>query len=244
MTGRLDKVLATCALISRTEAQTALRAGRVTVDGAVCREGKTRVDSAAQTVLLDGRRVEGDGFVYLMLYKPVGVLSATEDKKGAVTAMDLLPEEYRKAAPGVVGRLDKDAEGLLLLTSNGELNHRLTSPRRHADKLYRVTLDAAATEEDAAAFAAPMDLGDFTTQPARLELLEDGCACLVTLREGKFHQIKRMFHAAGSEITALERITFGPLTLDPTLEPGQWRYLTETEIHALLSWTDGENHME
>ena len=238
MTGRLDKVLATCALISRTEAQTALRAGRVTVDGAVCREGKTRVDSAAQTVLLDGRRVEGDGFVYLMLYKPVGVLSATEDKKGAVTAMDLLPEEYCKAAPGVVGRLDKDAEGLLLLTSNGELNHRLTSPRRHADKLYRVTLDAAATEEDAAAFAAPMDLGDFIAQPARLELLEDGRTCLVTLREGKFHQIKRMFAKRGRTVLTLKRLAIGPLWLDPALEPGRWRPLSGGEIQALLRAAD------
>ena len=128
MKGRLDKVLATCTLISRTDAQAALKAGRVTVDGVSVRDGKGKVDSDTQVILLDGKRVEGDGFVYVMLYKPVGVLSATEDKKGAVTAMDLLPEEYRKAAPGVVGRLDKDAEGLLLLTNNGELNHRLTSP--------------------------------------------------------------------------------------------------------------------
>ena len=131
MKGRLDKVLATCTLISRTDAQNALKAGRVTVDGAAVRDGKINVDSDAQTILLDGRPVEGDGFVYLMLYKPVGVLSATEDKKGATTAMDLLPEEYRKAAPGVVGRLDKDAEGLLLLTSN------------HPVQLVRMALDLA-----------------------------------------------------------------------------------------------------
>ena len=238
MKGRLDKVLATCTLISRTDAQAALKAGRVTVDGVPVRDGKGKVDSDAQVILLDGKRVEGDGFVYVMLYKPVGVLSATEDKKGAVTAMDLLPEEYRKAAPGVVGRLDKDAEGLLLLTNNGELNHRLTSPKHHADKLYRVTLDIPATAEDVAAFAAPMDLGDFTTQPGRLELVEDGKTALVTIHEGKFHQIKRMFQHQGKTVQTLKRLSIGPLLLDERLAPGDWRPLTGGEIREILQAAD------
>lgn len=238
MKGRLDKVLATLALISRTDAQSAMKAGRVTVDGIPARDGKVKVDSDAQTILLDGKRVEGDGFVYLMLYKPVGVLSATEDKKGAVTAMDLLPEEYRKAAPGVVGRLDKDAEGLLLLTNNGELNHRLTSPKHHADKLYRVTLDIPANGEDVRAFAEPMDLGDFTTQPGKLELLEDGKAALVTIHEGKFHQIKRMFAHQGKTVQTLKRLAIGPLKLDETLSEGEWRSLEKAEIQALLTTAD------
>jgi len=238
MKGRLDKVLATLSLISRTDAQSAMKAGRVTVDGIPARDGKVKVDSDAQIILLDGKRVEGDGFVYLMLYKPVGVLSATEDKKGAVTAMDLLPEEYRKAAPGVVGRLDKDAEGLLLLTNDGELNHRLTSPRHHADKLYRVTLDLPANEEDVRAFAAPMDLGDFTTQPGKLELLEDGRTALVTIHEGKFHQIKRMFAHQGKTVQTLKRLSIGPLRLDETLNEGGWRVLEKEEIRALLTAAD------
>ena len=238
MKGRLDKVLATCTLISRTDAQAALKAGRVTVDGVPVRDGKGKVDSDAQVILLDGKRVEGDGFVYVMLYKPVGVLSATEDKKGAVTAMDLLPEEYCKAAPGVVGRLDKDAEGLLLLTNNGELNHRLTSPKHHADKLYRVTLDIPATAEDVAAFAAPMDLGDFTTQPGRLELVEDGKTALVTIHEGKFHQIKRMFQHQGKTVQTLKRLSIGPLVLDERLAPGDWRPLTGGEIREILQAAD------
>ena len=238
MKGRLDKVLATLTLISRTDAQSAMKAGRVTVDGVIARDGKVKVVSDSQTILLDGRRVAGDGFVYLMLYKPVGVLSATEDKKGAVTAMDLLPEEYRKAAPGVVGRLDKDAEGLLLLTNNGELNHRLTSPKHHADKLYRVTLDIPATAEDVRAFAEPMDLGDFTTQPGKLELLEDGKTALVTIHEGKFHQIKRMFAHQGKTVQTLKRLSIGPLTLDENLEAGQWRGLEKCEIQALLTAAD------
>ena len=238
MKGRLDKVLATCTLISRTDAQAALKAGRVTVDGVPVRDGKGKVDSDTQVILLDGKRVEGDGFVYVMLYKPVGVLSATEDKKGAVTAMDLLPEEYCKAAPGVVGRLDKDAEGLLLLTNNGDLNHRLTSPKHHADKLYRVTLDIPATEADVAAFAAPMDLGDFTTQPGRLELVEDGKTALVTIHEGKFHQIKRMFHHQGKTVQTLKRLSIGPLLLDEMLAPGDWRPLTGGEIREILQAAD------
>ncbi|MBQ3534298.1 MAG: rRNA pseudouridine synthase [Clostridia bacterium] len=238
MKGRLDKVLATCTLISRTDAQSALRAGRVTVDGTAVRDGKVKVDSDTQDIRLDGNPVGGDGYVYLMLYKPVGVLSATEDKKGAVTAMDLLPEEYRKAAPGVVGRLDKDAEGLLLLTSNGELNHRLTSPKRHADKLYRVTLDIPANETDVEAFRQPMDLGDFITQPAGLELLDGGKTCMVTLREGKFHQIKRMFAHQGKTVQTLKRLEIGPLKLDPALEEGQWRPLSEEEIRAILCSAD------
>ena len=238
MKGRLDKVLATCTLISRTDAQAALKAGRVTVYGVPVRDGKGKVDSDTQVILLDGKRVEGDGFVYVMLYKPVGVLSATEDKKGAVTAMDLLPEEYRKAAPGVVGRLDKDAEGLLLLTNNGELNHRLTSPKHHADKLYRVTLDIPATEADVAAFAAPMDLGDFITQPGRLELVEDGKTALVTIHEGKFHQIKRMFQHQGKTVQTLKRLSIGPLVLDERLAPGDWRPLTGAEIREILQAAD------
>jgi len=238
MKGRLDKVLATCTLISRTDAQAALKAGRVTVDGVPVRDGKCKVDSDTQVILLDGKRVEGDGFVYVMLYKPVGVLSATEDKKGAVTAMDLLPEEYRKAAPGVVGRLDKDAEGLLLLTNNGDLNHRLTSPKHHADKLYRVTLDIPATEADVAAFAAPMDLGDFITQPGRLELVEDGKTALVTIHEGKFHQIKRMFQHQGKTVQTLKRLSIGPLLLDERLAPGDWRPLTGGEIREILQAAD------
>lgn len=238
MNGRLDKIISSCCLLSRTEAQAALKAGRVTVDGSVVRQGAVKADSAAQHILLDGQRVEGDGYVYVMLYKPVGVLSATEDRRGAATALELLPERYQKAAPGVVGRLDKDAEGLLFLTSNGPLNHRLTSPRHHADKVYLVTLDRPADASDIAAFAAPMDLGDFTTQPAELTLLQDGTVCRVTLREGKFHQIKRMFAHQGKTVQTLKRLSIGPLMLDAALRPGDWRPLFPDEIQQLLALAD------
>lgn len=235
MTGRLDKILAACGLMSRSEAQSALRAGRVTVDGRAVRDGREKADSDRQIILLDGRRMEGDGFVYLMLNKPEGVLSATEDKKGAVTVLDLLPEEYRRVGPGVVGRLDKDARGLLLLTDNGELNHRLTSPKHHADKRYLVTLDLPANAADAEAFARPMDLGDFVTQPGRLELLEDGRTALVTIHEGKFHQVKRMFLHQGKTVQTLTRLAIGPLELDGGLAAGEWRPLTAEERRELLA---------
>lgn len=238
MKGRLDRIVSACCLLSRTEAQAALKAGRVTVDGAAVRQGAQKADTEAQRILLDGQPVEGDGYVYLMLYKPVGVLSATEDRKGAVTALDLLPERYRKAGPGVVGRLDKDAEGLLFLTSNGPLNHRLTSPRHHADKVYLVTLDTPAAACDEAAFAAPMDLGDFTTQPALLERIGDGRTCRVTLQEGKFHQIKRMFAHQGKTVLTLKRLSIGPLQLDESLSPGGWRPLNSDELRQVLALAD------
>lgn len=234
MKGRLDRVIAACGLISRKEAQAALKSGRVTLDGAVCRDGARKVDSDGQEIRLEGRRIEGDGFIYLMAYKPVGVLSATEDRRGAATVMDLLPEEYQKSGPGVVGRLDKDAEGLLLLTNNGELNHRLTAPRYHALKRYQVTLDQPADQDDQRAFAQPMDLGDFLTQPAGLEFLEDRRVCIVTLAEGKFHQIKRMFAHQGKQVERLLRLSIGPLELDRKLCPGEWRPLTADEIQRIL----------
>lgn len=232
MRGRLDRLLSACGLLTRSEAQSALRSGRVTVDGVLARDGSAKLDTETSEILLDGRRIGGDGFVYLMLYKPEGVLSATEDRHGERTAVDLLPEEYRRRPLGVVGRLDKDAEGLLLLTDNGDLNHRLTSPRRHADKLYLVRLDRPADESDEEAFSRPMDLGDFVTQPAGLRRLEDG-SCLVTLREGKFHQIKRMFAHRGKTVLFLKRLSIGSLRLDETLAPGEWRPLRPEEISGL-----------
>ena len=237
MNERLDRILATRLLISRREAQAALRAGRVTVDGAVCRDPAAKADAERQAVALDGVPAGGDGFFYLMLNKPAGVLSATEDRRGETTALDLLPERYRKAALGVVGRLDKDSEGLLLLTNDGGLNHRLTSPRHHAVKVYLARLDAPADADDAAAFAAGMPLSDFTALPALLVPLP-GCEARVEIAEGKFHQIKRMFLARGKTVLALRRLAIGPLTLDPGLAPGAFRELTAAEKDALLAASD------
>ena len=186
MQGRLDKVVSTLGLITRSEAQAVIRRGGVAVDGVPCRQPATKVDTGKQTVLLAGKALQGDGFAYLMLHKPAGVLSATEDKHGDPTVLDLLPEAYQRIGLGVVGRLDKDTEGLILLTDNGELNHRLTSPKYHADKRYLARLDLPADDSDRAAFAEGMDLGDFTTLPAVLEPGETPLEWYVTIREGKF----------------------------------------------------------
>lgn len=234
MQGRADKVVAALALLTRSEAQATIRRGSVTVDGAPCRQSGEKVDTARQAVLLEGRRLTGDGFVYLMLNKPAGVLSATEDRRGDPTVLDLLPEVYRRIAPGVVGRLDKDTQGLILLTDNGTLNHRLTSPRYHADKRYFARVDGPVTAAYQAAFAQGMDLGDFVSLPGILEFGPQPDTCWVTIWEGKFHQIKRMFQKCGREVLALKRLSIGPLVLDEALQTGEFRPLGETEISALL----------
>ena len=166
-----------------------------------------------------------------MLYKPAGLLTAARDAKQP-TVMDLLPPVYRGIGCMPVGRLDKDTTGLLLLTTDGELNHRLLSPGRHVDKRYRAVVDGELTDKDAEVFAAGMDLGDFTAQPAKLTILNPSLAEVV-ISEGKFHQVKRMFAAAGHEVLQLHRSAFGPLELDPALQEGQWRELKPEELEAL-----------
>ena len=235
MQGRLDKVVSTLGLITRSEAQTAIRRGSVLVNGVPCRQPATKVDTEKQSVMLAGKLLQGDGFVYLMLHKPAGVLSATEDKHGDTTVLDLLPEAYQRIDLGVVGRLDKDTEGLILLTDNGELNHRLTSPKYHADKLYLARLDLPADESDRAAFAEGLDLGDFTTMPAVLEPGATELEWYVTIQEGKFHQVKRMFHACGKEVQYLKRLRIGTLELDETLDLGAFRPLTEAEKAGIFA---------
>jgi 16S rRNA pseudouridine516 synthase len=235
MQGRLDKVVSTLGLITRSEAQAVIRRGGVAVDGVPCRQPATKVDTGKQTVLLAGKALQGDGFAYLMLHKPAGVLSATEDKHGDPTVLDLLPEAYQRIGLGVVGRLDKDTEGLILLTDNGELNHRLTSPKYHADKRYLARLDLPADDSDRAAFAEGMDLGDFTTLPAVLEPGETPLEWYVTIREGKFHQVKRMFHARCKEVQYLKRLSIGTLQLDADLALGAFRPLTEEEKSGIFA---------
>lgn len=233
MKGRLDKIIASCCLLSRKEAQLCIRGGRVQVKGAVCPQTDAKCDTETDGITLDGRPVGGDGYAYVMLHKPTGVLSATEDKR-LPTVLQLLPPQYHNIGLGVVGRLDIDTEGLLLLTNNGELNHRLTSPRHHVDKLYLAVLDGPAQPEDVDAFASGMDLGDFQAMPAQLTITEEPSRCLVVIREGKFHQVKRMFAKVGRQVTHLKRLRMGPLALDAALECGAWRPLTAGEIAELL----------
>ncbi len=213
-------------------AEELVRQGRVRVDGQTARTAEEKVDPEAAAITVDGQPVETERFTYVMLHKPAGVLSATEDSRQQ-TVLDLLPGELRRRSLSPVGRLDKDTEGLLLLTNDGLLAHRLLAPRSHVDKVYYARVEGTLEPADTAAFAAGMTLGDgLCCLPAGLEILSPG-ECLVTLREGKFHQVKRMLAARGKPVTYLKRLSMGPLRLDPELAPGAFRMLTAEEKKAL-----------
>ena len=229
---RLDKAVALAGL-TRTEAKRAIAAGRVQVNGRPARDAAMQVEPGAVT--LDGAAPEVPGEVYLMVHKPAGVLTATEDRR-LPTVGDLLPEALRRRSPGPVGRLDRDVTGLVLMTTDGQLAHRLISPKWKAEKVYRARCEGRLTEADAQAFAAGVALSDFTARPAGMEILEaadEASLVDVTLTEGKFHQVKRMFAAIGHPLIALERRSIGGVALDEALAPGEWRPLTEDEVRAL-----------
>lgn len=227
---RLDKYIADSGEYSRSEAQKLARRGEVTVDGAAVRDASVHVDENAAEVRVCGRLLSWRRFRYVMLNKPAGYVSSTED--AGPTVMDLLPPEYAKLALAPCGRLDRDTVGLLLITNDGATAHSLLSPKKHVSKRYRYTLTAPLSAEGAGRICAGIDLGDFTTKPAKL-FPEGDRAGEIEITEGKFHQIKRMFHAVGTEVATLERVAFGPLTLDAALGRGEWRELTEAEIAAL-----------
>lgn len=225
---RLDKLLANTGRWSRKEVKDLVRTGRVTANGKVAAKPEEKYDPAAE-ITVDGEPVYCGGTYYLMLHKPDGYISATDDPKQK-TVLDLLPEHLRRVGLFPAGRLDKDTEGLLLLTNDGALAHELLSPKKHVDKTYFVRVDGQLDQEDVNAFADGMTLADgYTCLSAGLELLERPDEALVTLREGKYHQIKRMLAARGKPVVYLKRLTMGPLKLDETLELGQWRELTAEE---------------
>ena len=228
---RLDRWLVTLGLGSRSEVQKIVKKGGVKVNDAVIRDPGQQVDESTAALMVNGQTVDGRLTRHVMLHKPAGLLTAARDKKQP-TVMDLLPEVYGAIGCMPVGRLDKDTTGLLFLTTDGELNHRLLSPGRHVDKTYIAQVDGPLEENHVAAFAKGLHLSDFDAQPALLEIVAPQTG-RVTVHEGKFHQIKRMFTAVGREVTALHRETFGSLTLDPDLPEGRWRELTEDELNAL-----------
>lgn len=229
---RLDKILANTGRWSRKEVRELVRAGRVAVNGVTARSPEEKYDPAAQFTV-DGSSVSGERMVYLMLHKPAGLVSATEDPKQP-TVLELLPDHLKRVGLFPAGRLDKDTEGLLLLTNDGVLAHRLLAPRRHVDKTYFVQVEGQLDEGDVEAFSRGMTLGDgLVCMPAGLEPLEQPDTAIVTLREGKYHQIKRMLASRGKPVRYLKRLTMGPLELDPALKRGEWRPLTEEETAAL-----------
>lgn len=234
---RLDKLLAGTGKWSRREVKALVRQGLVRVDGRLAASAEDKLDPAAAIITVAGETISLCRFTYVMLHKPAGVLTATEDRKQP-TVRDLLPPELRRIGLAPVGRLDKDTEGLLLLTNDGELAHRLLSPKYHVEKRYLARVDGELSAADAEAFARGMTLGDgLECLPAGLEVLPDR-VCIVTLREGKFHQVKRMLAARGAPVLYLKRLSMGPLTLDDSLAAGAYRLLRAEEISALYRVCD------
>ena len=236
---RLDKFLVACAVGSRTEVKNLLKVGRVTVNGKKEKSAKLQINEEKDEIRFDGQVLEYEEFVYYMMNKPQGVISATEDPKHR-TVLDLLDDYARAKEVFPVGRLDIDTHGLLLLTNDGQLAHALLSPKRHVDKTYLAQVKGIMTQEDVETFSKGIPLKDFTCQPAKLEILsvdsdKDESQIRVTISEGKFHQVKRMVGYCGKEVVDLQRLTMGTLALDENLERGEWRRLTKEELEVLLA---------
>ncbi len=231
---RLDKFLSVCAVASRSDAKRAISKGSVTVNGAAAKRADMNIDEYSDSIVFCGTPVMYKKYEYVFLNKPEGYVSATEDGKEK-TVLDLLSEELRKKGVFPCGRLDKNTLGLMLLTNNGELSHRLLSPKNHVEKKYYFKSMSSMSAENAKRFEAGVTLEDgYVTKPAKIELKADGFEGIITLHEGKYHQIKRMLEALDNKIIYLERISFAGFTLEETgLERGEWRYLNENEIAEL-----------
>ncbi|MBQ6263730.1 MAG: rRNA pseudouridine synthase [Clostridia bacterium] len=234
---RLDKLIASNGAFSRRQAADAIRRGRVAVNGEPAVKPDAAVTPGADRITVDGEPFLYSPNVYYMLNKPAGYVSSTE---GRDTVIALLGEDGKRPGLFPCGRLDIDTVGLLLITDDGPLSHLLLSPRRHVEKEYFFTCSPALTDEGIKMIENGVDLGDFTAKPARIAPSRDRLSGTVAVTEGKYHQVKRMLSRAGSEVTTLKRVRFGPLSLDPDLAPGEYRPLTEDEISALRRAADKE----
>lgn len=231
---RLDKYLAEMGAGTRSEVKKYIRQGSVTVDGVPVKKPEEKVNELTQIVCVNGKQIGYEKFEYYMLNKPKGVVSATTDPKDQ-TVVDLIESRKRKDL-FPVGRLDKDTEGLLLITNDGELAHRLLAPKKHVDKVYYAKIDGTVTEETVARFREGLDIGSGEfAKPSSLTIVKSGLISEIelTIQEGKFHQVKRMFHAVGMEVLELKRLSMGSLVLDPALKPGEYRRLKEEEVEKL-----------
>lgn len=235
---RLDKILGNLGYGSRKEVKASCKNGEVVVDGEVIKDSATKIDPETAIIEVNGERVMYRKYIYLLLNKPAGVVSATFDNYDE-TVIDLLDPEYQVFEPFPVGRLDKDTVGFLLLTNDGALNHKLISPKNHVDKVYYAEIDKPVDERDIESFKKGIVIDDgYKCMPGNLEIIsstEDGSEVLVTIQEGKFHQVKRMFEALDKSVVYLKRVKFGPMELDETLEEGEYRELTQEEIDTLNS---------
>ena len=235
MKARLDRWLTMLGICSRSEGKELIRRGAVRVNGQVMTDSGAGVETETDVLLIRDQPVDGRVIRHVLLHKPAGILTAARDRKQP-TVMDLLPPVYGRIGCMPVGRLDKDTTGVLILTCDGEMNHRLLAPGRHVDKVYEARVTGMLGEPERQAFEAGIRLGDFTAEPAKLEILTAGNEAStgrVTVREGKFHQIKRMFAATGHEVLRLHRSRFGPVELPADLAEGSWRELKEPELRAL-----------
>lgn len=232
---RIDKLLANIGYGTRKEVKKMLKTGAVLVNEHAVKDAKAHVDPIKDRVTVHGELVEYKEFIYLMMNKPPGVISATEDNFQE-TVIDLLSPEHAAYEPFPVGRLDKDTEGLLLITNDGKLTHKLLSPKKHVPKLYFALIEGMVTDEDIEAFRNGVTFDDgYLTKPAELQILKSGetSEIEIAIMEGKFHQVKRMFEAVGKRVTYLKRISMGSLELDEGLELGTYRELTVDELEGL-----------
>lgn len=235
---RIDKMLANLGYGSRKEVKGLLKKGAVKINGEIVKDAKEHIDPNQDIVIINGQEVVYKEFIYLMMNKPGGVISATEDNRDE-TVVDLLEMEDQVYEPFPVGRLDKDTEGLLLITNDGQLSHRLLSPKKHVPKTYFAVIEGEVTEEDIVAFRNGVTLDDgYETKPGELVILKSGLMSDIelTITEGKFHQVKRMFQAVGKRVVYLKRISMGSLKLDETLELGEYRELTDEELEELMNY--------
>lgn len=231
---RLDKILSTQLNISRTDAKQMIKRGRVSVNGIPAKSGDVKV-ADADIVAVDGNEISYSRFVYIMMNKPKGVISASEGK-GEKTVVDLVPSDMQRRGLFPAGRLDKDTTGFVLLTDDGEFAHSILAPSRHIDKTYVVTLDKPVTPEAVADFRSGMELNGERLMQADAEIIsEDATVCRVVLRQGLYHQIKRMFKKHGLTVLELKRVKMGNLPLDDSLLPGECRYLSQKELDLICS---------
>lgn len=235
MAERLDKVLSSQNVGSRKEIASMAKKGRITVNGEIVKKADVKVEPEQDIITVDGKEIRFQRYVYYMMHKPGGVLSASRDTR-AETVLDLLPAEFVRRDLFPAGRLDKDTEGLLILTDDGDFAHRMLSPKKQIFKEYHAVLDNPIGPEDIAAFEKGLELNDMVCLPAKLKILEDGAEPLVSVEicEGKFHQVKRMFASRGCTVTYLKRVRIGALHLDENLPKGETRPLTEVELAAIF----------
>lgn len=230
---RIDKFLSITGTATRSEAKKAIRASGVTVNGVPVKSGDMHIEPSSDKVLFFGKEIIYREHIYIMMNKPNGVVSATDDTR-ETTVIDILPQSIKKDKLFPCGRLDKNTLGLILITDDGDLAHELLSPKSHVSKSYRFEAAEPISKEGEELFKNGVTLADgYCTLPAEIELDESRRSGIITLKEGKYHQIKRMLGALNNKIIYLERISFGPLTLDENLKRGEWRYLNEDE-EALL----------